>query len=176
MSTTLFLFVILVWFALRHRNKQRHRNEIDHMSITNAVDMYSVLLLSGLSLQQSLQQLHLYTEGQLRIMLSDSSVLLTNGARFADVVSQLRATLGSHAFSFCESLLNAERDGLPITTMLERLSTISRQQRRQHLESEARKLPIRMTLPLVSCVLPSFILLGITPLFVGSLSSLGAHM
>ena len=53
---------------------------------------------------------------------------------------------------------------------------VGRQQRRQELDAAARQLPIRMAIPLVACVLPSFVLLGVVPLFVGSLGGLGAHM
>jgi hypothetical protein len=76
----------------------------------------------------------------------------------------------------CEALLASERDGLAVGPMLERLSTVSRQQRRQELDAAARQLPVRMAIPLVACVLPSFVLLGVVPLFIGSLNGLGAHM
>jgi hypothetical protein len=60
--------------------------------------------------------------------------------------------------------------------LLERLNAVTRQQRRQELDAAARQLPVRMAIPLVVCVLPSFVLLGVVPLFVGSLGGLGAHM
>jgi hypothetical protein len=106
----------------------------------------------------------------------DSSQLLSHGSRFQDVVRQLSSTFGNPAFALCEALLASERDGIAVGPLLERLSAVTRQQRRQELDATARQLPVRMAIPLVVCVLPSFVLLGVIPLFAGSLSELGAHM
>ena len=109
-------------------------------------------------------------------MFHDCSQLLTHGSRFHDVVRQLFTTIGNPAFALCEALLASERDGIAVGPLLERLSAVTRQQRRQELDAAARQLPVRMAIPLVVCVLPSFVLLGVVPLFVGSLGGLGAHM
>jgi len=175
--TTLWFSGIAIAF-LRVRTVRRKRGSIlaSTSQINDAIDMLGVLLLSGLSTAQAFQQLYQYVDEPTRTVFFDSSQLLTNGARFQDVVRQLHVTLGHSAFSLCEALLTSERDGLAVGPMLERLSTLSRQQRRQQLDAAARQLPVRMTIPLVSCVLPSFVLLGVVPLFVGSLNGLGAHM
>ena len=165
-----------VWYLRRRKNNRKNRDVVMQAGIHDAVDMYSVLLLSGLSVPQALQQLHHYTEEPVSQLLAESSQLLGSGIRMRDVVSELRNSLGPHAFALCETLQASERDGLPIALTLERLSAISRQQRRQQRESEARQLPIRMALPLVGCVLPSFVLLAVVPMFISSLNSFGAHM
>ena len=144
--------------------------------VNDATDMLAVLLLSGLSTPQAFQQLHLYLDEPTRTVFHDCSELLTHGSRFHDVVKQLFTTLGNPAFALCEALLASERDGIAVGPLLERLSAVTRQQRRQELDAAARKLPVRMAIPLVACVLPSFVLLGVVPLFVGSLGGLGAHM
>ena len=144
--------------------------------INDATDMLAVLLLSGLSTPQAFQQLHLYLDEPTRTVFHDCSELLTHGSRFHDVVKQLFTTIGNPAFALCEALLASERDGIAVGPLLERLSAVTRQQRRQELDAAARQLPIRMAIPLVVCVLPSFVLLGVVPLFVGSLGGLGAHM
>ena len=176
MTTLWFCGIAIAFFRVRTVRRKRGSKMVSTSQIIDATDMLGVLLLSGLSTPQAFQQLHQYVDEPTRTVFHDCSQLLTNGARFQDVIRQLHVTLGHSAFALCEALLASERDGLAVGPMLERLSTVSRQQRRQELDAAARQLPVRMAIPLVACVLPSFVLLGVVPLFVGSLSGLGAHM
>ena len=176
MTTLWFCGIAIAIFRVRTVRRKRGSKLVLTSQIIDATDMLGVLLLSGLSTAQAFQQLYQYVDEPTRTVFFDSSQLLTNGARFQDVVRQLHVTLGHSAFALCEALLASERDGLAVGPMLERLSIMSRQQRRQELDAAARQLPVRMAIPLVACVLPSFVLLGVVPLFVGSLSGLSAHM
>ena len=176
MTTLWFCGITIAFFRVRTVRRKRGSTLVSTSQINDATDMLGVLLLSGLSTAQAFQQLYQYVDEPTRTVFFDSSQLLTNGARFQDVVRQLHVTLGHSAFALCEALLASERDGLAVGPMLERLSIVSRQQRRQELDAAARQLPVRMAIPLVACVLPSFVLLGVVPLFVGSLSGLSAHM
>jgi len=175
---TAIWFCALAIAAYRMYQSRRKRTAFASTTaqINDATDMLAVLLLSGLSTPQAFQQLHLYLNEPTRTVFHDCSALLTHGSRFHDVVKQLFTTLGNPAFALCEALLASERDGIAVGPLLERLSAVTRQQRRQELDAAARQLPVRMAIPLVACVLPSFVLLGVVPLFVGSLGGLGAHM
>ena len=176
MTALWFCGIAIAFFRLRTVRRKRRSTLASTSQINDATDMLGVLLLSGLSTPQAFQQLHQYVDEPTRTVFHDCSQLLTNGSRFQDVIRQLHVTLGHVAFALCEALLASERDGLAVGPMLERLSTVSRQQRRQELDAAARQLPVRMAIPLVACVLPSFVLLGVVPLFIGSLSGLSAHM
>ena len=50
----------------------------------------------------------------------------------------------------------------------------ARAARRRLGEAEARRLPVRLTFPLVACTLPAFVLLAIAPAVLGALSTLRA--
>jgi type II secretory pathway component PulF len=176
MTTLWFCGIAIAFFRVRTVRRKRVSTLASTSQINDATDMLGVLLLSGLSTAQAFQQLYQYVDKPTRTVLHDCSQLLTNGSRFQDVIRQLQVTLGHSSFALCEALLASERDGLAVGPMLERLSTVSRQQRRQELDAAARQLPVRMAIPLVACVLPSFVLLGVVPLFIGSLNGLGAHM
>ena len=80
--------------------------------------------------------------------------------------------LGPIAQPLVDSLSAADRYGLPLAPVLERLSFEARQQRRRDTDAAARELPVRLAMPLVLCTLPSFVLLAIVPLLLGALSSL----
>jgi len=176
MNAIWFIGIAIVFYRVRQSRLQRDTAAVTTTQLSNATDMLSVLLLSGMTTPQALQQLHHYLDEPCRAVFFDCGQLLSHGSRFHDVVRQLSSTFGSPAFALCEALLASERDGIAVGPLLERLSAVTRQQRRQELDAAARQLPVRMAIPLVICVLPSFVLLGVVPLFVGSLSGLGAHI
>ena len=176
MSAIWFIGIAIVFYRVRQSRLQRETAAVTTTQLSNATDMLSVLLLSGMTTPQALQQLHHYLDEPCRAVFFDCGQLLSHGSRFHDVVRQLSSTFGSPAFALCEALLASERDGIAVGPLLERLSAVTRQQRRQELDAAARQLPVRMAIPLVTCVLPSFVLLGVLPLFVGSLGGLGAHI
>ena len=133
MTTLWFCGIAIAFFRVRTVRRKRGSKLVSTSQIIDATDMLGVLLLSGLSTAQAFQQLYQYVDKPTRTVLHDCSQLLTHGARFQDVIRQLHVTLGHSAFALCEALLASERDGLAVGPMLERLSTVSRQQRRQPL-------------------------------------------
>lgn len=100
------------------------------------------------------------------------STRIEAGERFADALAALPATLGPMAAPLADSFAAADRYGQPIAPVLERLATEARQHRRRQADTRARQLPVRMSLPLVLCTLPSFILLAVVPLLLAAVSSL----
>ena len=94
------------------------------------------------------------------------------GERFADALAALPAALGPIAAPLADSFAAADRYGQPIAPVLERLAAEARQHRRRQADTLARQLPVRMSVPLVLCTLPSFILLAVVPLLLAALSSL----
>lgn len=76
------------------------------------------------------------------------------------------------AAPLADSFAAADRYGQPLAPVLERLADEARQHRRRQADTLARQLPVRMSLPLVLCTLPSFVLLAVVPLLLAALSSL----
>ena len=94
------------------------------------------------------------------------------GERFADALAQLPHQLGPIAAPLADSLAAADRYGLPLAPVLERLATEAHLARRRRADTLARQLPVRLAAPLVVCTLPSFVLLAVVPLLLAALSSL----
>jgi tight adherence protein B len=67
-------------------------------------------------------------------------------------------------------LLEADRDGLPVIHTISRLSLEMRTHRRHQADIRIRQLPTKLTLPIVLCVLPSFIFLTVIPIVLANLS------
>ena len=80
--------------------------------------------------------------------------------------------LGPAAASFSDSLATADRYGLPIEPVLDRLAAEVRIERRRDAERYARTLPVKLSFPIVICTLPSFVMLAIVPAVLGALSTL----
>ncbi|MGB8859621.1 MAG: type II secretion system F family protein [Ilumatobacteraceae bacterium] len=94
------------------------------------------------------------------------------GQRFADAIAALPAAIGPLAAPLADSFAAADRYGQPLAPVLARLADEARQQRRRQADTLARQLPVRMSLPLVLCTLPSFVFLAIVPLLLAAFSSL----
>ena len=74
------------------------------------------------------------------------------------------------------TIVEAERDGLPILDTVLRLAADHRNERRRQIDTRIRQLPTRLSIPLVLCVLPSFLLLSVAPLVLASLSQLSVSL
>jgi pilus assembly protein TadC len=61
---------------------------------------------------------------------------------------------------------------LPLAPTLARLAADARHDRRRQAEAAARALPVRLSFPLVLCLLPAFVLLGIVPAMAPALQGL----
>lgn len=95
-----------------------------------------------------------------------------DGHRFADALAALPTMLGATAAPLADCFAAADRYGQPLAPVLERLAAEARQLRRRNADALARQLPVRMSLPLVLCTLPAFVLLAVVPLLLAALSSL----
>lgn len=94
------------------------------------------------------------------------------GRRFADALEAMPEWLGTHAAYLVDALATADRYGLPIEPVLDRLTTDVRADRSRQAQARARTLPVRLAFPLVLCTLPSFVLLAIAPAVLGAVSTL----
>lgn len=94
---------------------------------------------------------------------------LLQGVSFADVLQDFASRYGADAFVLAQVLSDAQRDGLPVIDTVHRLSSEMRSHRRHESEIRLRQLPNKLTLPVVFCVLPSFVLLTIFPLVLANL-------
>ncbi len=89
--------------------------------------------------------------------------------------SALVDELGPAARPIADGIAAAERYGLPLAPLLDTLSDQAHAARRRLAEAEARRLPVRLSFPLVVCTLPSFALLAVVPAVMGTISSLRGH-
>ena len=95
------------------------------------------------------------------------------GEPWARAVPHLVTSVGEPARAIVHAIVAAEQDGASMGTVLSRLAEDARRQRRHDLEAAVRRLPVRLSFPLVCCSLPAFVLLTVVPLVAAGLRRLG---
>jgi len=98
--------------------------------------------------------------------------LIRDGTPLEEALLPLAINYSITGKNLGHTIVEAERDGLPILDTVMRLATDHRNERRRQIDTRIRQLPTRLSIPLVLCVLPSFLLLSVAPLVLASLSTL----
>ncbi|MGC4243503.1 MAG: type II secretion system F family protein [Herbaspirillum sp.] len=161
--------VLRRWWHVRRDRLRRARIVRD--SYPDAIELVVLGIRAGLLPAAALATAEPHLPDELRVAFAGVAMRTSRGERFADALGALTDQLGDTASPMVDSLAAAERYGLPIAPVLERLADEARAERRRAADAAARQLPVRLAGPLVVCTLPSFVLLAIVPLLVGAFSS-----
>lgn len=151
----------------------RRRRQLD-AAMVDAVELFVVCVHAGRSPTQAVADVGARAPPCLRAAFDSVELQLHRGRSLADALAALRSTAGPTGSELAAAVAAADRDGLPLAPILDRLAAEARAARRRAGEAAARQLPVRMTFPLVLCTLPSFVLLAIAPAVLGAVSTLRA--
>ena len=168
LTTTPTLFVIGFGVALNRSGWSWVQGMVSRSSqsaptlASQLTDAVSVSLRAGVSLPQAIEN----WAREYDDILCDQ---LVQGEAFADALQNFASRHGADAFVLSRVLTDAHRDGLPAIDTIHRLSSEMRSHRRHESEMRLRQLPNKLALPVVLCVLPSFILLTVIPLVLANL-------
>jgi tight adherence protein C len=154
------------------RTARRQRAAIER-ALPDAMDLLVLSVRAGLTPFQAVGNLATSTEPSLRVAFEDVVRRTERGQPFADALGALPEHLGAQAGGLADVIATSDRHGLALGPVLDQLTAEVRSTRRRLDEADARKLPVRLSFPLVVCTLPSFVLLAIAPAVIAALSSLG---
>lgn len=98
---------------------------------------------------------------------------VVHGSLVSEALRRRRDALDPHRTGWVDTVVEAERDGFPLAQLLEQLADTARSERRLGVQRRLRVLSVRVTAPLVTCVLPAFVLLAIVPMVAGVVTHLG---
>jgi tight adherence protein C len=155
----------------RHRDARRNRRALER-DLPDTIDQLLVLVRSGITPRHAVPTLASLGPPSWRIPWGSVEEALERGERFVDALDRLVDTAGPPARTIVDTLVSAELYGRPLAPTLDRLAADGQAARRRSAEASARRLPVRLSFPLVCCTLPAFLLLTIAPLIAGALSSL----
>ncbi len=155
------------------RAARRRRANIER-ALPDVMDLLVLSVRAGLTPFQAVRDLATTTSPPVSEALAEVVRRTERGQPFADALAALAEHLGPEAGGLADVIATSDRHGLPLGPVLDQLTAEARAARRRLDQAEARKLPVRLSFPLVTCTLPSFVLLAIAPPVIAALSSLGA--
>jgi len=160
------------WRSLRRRRLANAAARAVESSMPDATELLVACLHAGRSPTQAVLELVRLAPLPLRPAFAAVEQRLHRGSGLADALGELTTRCGRCALPLVTAMSAAVRDGLPLAPVLDRLTDEANASRRRQGEAAARRLPVRLSFPLVACTLPSFVLLAIAPAILGAISSL----
>lgn len=155
----------------RRRRHRRHATLLDRR-LPDAIDVVAASLRAGYTPIETLSIAARHVDPFLRSAFHEVVRDLHEGGRFADALCVLERRLGPRVRPLVDALDAGHRLGVPLDDVVERLSHDARASRQRLLDRSARELTVELSMPLVVCVLPSFLVLVIVPTLIGTLSRL----
>ncbi len=76
---------------------------------------------------------------------------------------------------FVTSMVQADSFGIPIANVLRIQSSEIRTKRRQRAEEQAQKVPVKITVPLIFCILPCLFIAVMGPAVIHIMNSFGGQ-
>jgi Flp pilus assembly protein TadB len=140
--------------------------------LPDLVALVEVALQAGLTPALAVERLAVHAPPPFDAALAEVLARTRRGVRGVDALAALPELLGDDLHPLVETLSAGERYGVPIGPSLSLLAHDARLHRRRQAETEARRLPVLLSFPLVLCLLPSFVLLALAPLVAGALAGL----
>jgi tight adherence protein C len=123
--------------------------------LPDAIDLMTISVESGLAFDAAVQQVARNTEGPLADEFSRVLREMQIGqGRAAALRGLAERTEVDDVKSFVTSMVQADSFGIPIANVLRIQSAEIRMKRRQRAEEQAQKVPVKITVPLIFCILP----------------------
>jgi tight adherence protein C len=156
----------------RRRRQLAARRRAVEAALPDAIELLVLCVHAGRSPAQAVVELARRAPTPLGDGFAAVERQLHRGRGLADALADLPKLVGPGARELASSIAMADREGLPLAPVLDRLAAEARAERRRLGEAAARRLPVRLSFPLVVCTLPSFVLLAIAPAVLGAISTL----
>ncbi|MGA1148848.1 MAG: type II secretion system F family protein [Ilumatobacteraceae bacterium] len=153
----------------------RHAQNVDS-HVADFVDVVNVHLRAGSPPARAFLAAIDGATGDVAEASRNVARLVREGMRFCDALMEQRRAFGPRAQALVDGLIDTERDGLPPGRLFERLAADAHTQRRREAEARIRSLPVRLTLPLVGCILPAYVMLAVIPLLASQFSSVNVGL
>jgi Flp pilus assembly protein TadB len=153
------------WRARRHGDRDAVR------TLPDTVDLLAVAARSGLPVRAAVLAVASRAPPPWSEPLGAVAERCRRGEALVGALDALSA-VGDPARALVTVLRDAALDGGDLHRDLTRVARDARELRRRAAEQAARRVPVRLLVPLVTCSLPAFALLTVVPALVGALGSL----
>ncbi len=152
--------------------KSHERAERLQRDLPDAIDLLTISVESGLGFDAALQQVARNTEGPLAEELSRVMREMQIGQGRADALRAMgeRTTVGDLR-TFVGAMVQADSFGIPVAQVLRVQSAEMRVKRRQRAEEKAQQVPVKITIPLIFCILPTLFIAVMGPAVLSIMDS-----
>jgi tight adherence protein C len=185
MHPSLTMRIILVggatavgWFGpnLYLYQKVHDRSGRMQRDLPDAIDLLTISVESGLAFDAAVQQVARNTEGPLADEFSRVLREMQIGQGRAEALRGLaERTEVDDVKSFVTAMVQADSFGIPIANVLRIQSSEMRTKRRQRAEEKAQKVPVKITIPLIFCILPCLFIAVMGPAVIHVMDSFSGH-
>lgn len=138
-----------------------------------ATELLAVAARAGASVAQAVEAVAPRVPGRLGEALGEVTPSCRRGVPLDAALAEVVAGLGQPVAPLVAILRAAHLDGEPLSPALRSLADRLRDARRRQVEAEARRLAVRMLVPLVCCILPAFALECVVPVVVEAVRGAG---
>jgi tight adherence protein C len=140
--------------------------------LPDAIDLMTISVESGLAFDAAVQQVARNTEGPLADEFSRVLREMQIGMGRAEALRALAdRTEVDDVKSFVTAMVQADSFGIPIANVLRIQSSEMRVKRRQRAEEKAQKVPVKITIPLIFCILPCLFIAVMGPAVIHIMDS-----
>jgi tight adherence protein C len=150
-------------FAIVYDAGVRRQDQI-RKQLPDALDLLTVSVEAGLSFDAALMQVAGVMPGALSREIARVLQEMQMGVRRADAMRALgQRTRVIELRTVAIAVVQATDLGIPIAGVLREQAAQMRLRRRQRAEEQARKVPVKIVVPLILCILPSLFIVVIGP-------------
>ena len=140
--------------------------------LPDAIDLMTICVESGLGFDAAVQQVATNTEGPLADELARALREMQIGQSRAEALRGLAdRTNVPEMRSFVSAMVQADAFGIPIAQVLRVQSSEIRVKRRQRAEEKAQQVPVKITIPLIFCILPCLFIAVMGPAVISIMES-----
>jgi tight adherence protein C len=148
------------------------RSEQLQRALPDAIDLLTISVESGLGFDAALQQVARNTDGPLADELSRVLREMQIGQGRADALRALgERTNVTDVRTFVGAMVQADSFGIPVAQVLRVQSAEIRVKRRQRAEEKAQQVPVKITIPLIFCILPTLFIAVMGPAVLSIMDS-----
>ena len=166
--------VVVGFFAPNLYLYQKSHERADRLQrdLPDAIDLLTISVESGLGFDAALQQVARNTEGPLAEELSRVMREMQIGQGRADALRAMgeRTSVGDLR-TFVGAMVQADAFGIPVAQVLRVQSAEMRVKRRQRAEEKAQQVPVKITIPLIFCILPTLFIAVMGPAVLSIMDS-----
>jgi len=169
--------ILLLWVALiasgyfapdliLHSRGQERQKRID-LELPNVLDQVTIAVEAGLGFEAALARTTRVGSGPLAAELTRTLQEIQFGTARGQAMRHLADRVDSpEVRHFVTAIVQAESYGISVADILRTQAAEQRLKRRQRAEEHAMKVPVKMVIPLILCILPALFVVVLGPAIV----------